>query len=494
MEYLFFYDESEHSRKITQNTIKAENFGCNFVAAIIGYPKCNLKKIEKDFLLIEEKYKKVFCVEELKSTIISKKKYKNGFASFSKVDIDLAEDIIDFCVNYNLKLYITVQNKIFYLITQLFDNYNNSLVFDADAMVYSITKLICMYKPQNVITAIYKKDTSLIAEIKKFCLKQLSLNGDLKHKQKESVLLEQLLVILDTYDSSFTVDWDYGISFSGFKKYLKEQKIVKYKLSIDKEGSGETNKAAQKEKIISFEEDSKESVGIRVADFIAGLVSRFIISIENDLVYKDIKDNNNLKYLDSKWFDLDERRFNLYKKLKNLLVDQNNSWNKIFCSLYSDEVIYLISLLKYISSYDSFSSFKECKQHKENVNSYAVNNLKHFFELMSNKLDVNILPKEDDKFINKKGAICYKDINKYKYLLIDEVERVYYVLSVGFFGQIGKACVTIQESGKSAVYLLPDSLFEWAFNCVGFANLGEHLFPSNVKFVKFNGDFQAEIL
>lgn len=494
MRYLFFYDESEHSRKITQKTVNAHNFALDFVAVVIGYTKSISEKIENDYSVIEEKYRKVFCVDELKSTIISKKKYKNGFASFNKNDIDLIEDIIDFCLSKNLKIYVTIQNKIYYLIVQILNNYHTSLFFDADAMTYSVTKLICMYKPQEVIDAIYKKDISFVVELKKFCLELLSHNGNAIHKGSENELLKQLLILLEKSNFSLEVDWQYENSFYGFKKYLIEQSISDYELLIDKEGNGATNRAAQIAGINSQEADSKNYVGIRIADFIAGLVSRFIIAIQNDISYADIEDNKNLKYLNDKWFDIDERRFKLYKKLRYLIVNQNNSWDKLFCSLYADEATYLISLLNYIANYKSYNDFIECTMHKEYVNTCAVNDLKRHFELMSNKLSIDPISIEDDTYINQKGAVCYKDFNKHKYLLIDDKERTYQVLSVGFFGKMEKACVTIQENGESTVYLLPNSLLKWAVTCVAFANKGENLFPSTVRFIKRDGRDCADIL
>ena len=132
--------------------------------------------------------------------------------------------------------------------------------------------------------------------------------------------------------------------------------------------------------------------------------------------------------------------------------------------------------------------------HKEYVNTCAVNDLKRHFELMSNKLSIDPISIEDDTYINQKGAVCYKDFNKHKYLLIDDKERTYQVLSVGFFGKMEKACVTIQENGESTVYLLPNSLLKWAVTCVALANKGENLFPSTVRFIKRDGRDCADIL
>ena len=52
----FFYDESEHSRKLTKETLLAENFREHFVASIIGILQSEKEKVEKEYSLFEEKY------------------------------------------------------------------------------------------------------------------------------------------------------------------------------------------------------------------------------------------------------------------------------------------------------------------------------------------------------------------------------------------------------------------------------------------------------
>ena len=116
MKYVFFYDESEHSRKITKSTVSANNFAENFVAAIIGYSVDKAPEIEKAYSSIEEKYNKFYETKELKSQIIPKTRYEYGLFSFKKKELELLDDIITFCIKYDLKLYLTVQNKIHYLL------------------------------------------------------------------------------------------------------------------------------------------------------------------------------------------------------------------------------------------------------------------------------------------------------------------------------------------------------------------------------------------
>jgi len=77
---IFFYDESEHSRRLTQDTLSANNFADNFLAGIIGYSDSNSFNVEKAYDEFEKKYKKLYTVEgELKSTILRQSKYKSEF-------------------------------------------------------------------------------------------------------------------------------------------------------------------------------------------------------------------------------------------------------------------------------------------------------------------------------------------------------------------------------------------------------------------------------
>ena len=43
--YKFYYDESEHSRKINYNTVTAPNYYDNFVTVVVGWSKENEKEV-----------------------------------------------------------------------------------------------------------------------------------------------------------------------------------------------------------------------------------------------------------------------------------------------------------------------------------------------------------------------------------------------------------------------------------------------------------------
>ncbi len=488
--YVFFYDESEHSRSITKETINAENFASNFVVFIVGCNFDKLHSIESKYSELEELYKKYYSVNELKSTIIKKSKFKYGLRDLKDNDVKLISDVLNFIYDQKFQLYISVQNKIEYVINQMLDNYDNDLFVDADSLRYSVSKFINMYMPEKVIESIYLNDGNFITELTNFLKKLLDLNKDNPNKVNENPAIVQLLILLKSYDKKFIINWNYRISFTGFNLFLKERKIKKFSLIIDKEGNGKTMEAAKSEFDSDVVEvDSIKCAGVRIADMGAGIISKFIVSIHDSLSYKDINDGRNLKFLDKRWFEIDEQRFNCYKLIKSVFMDLNSSWYKTYCSHYSDDFLYLIAILKYFDSFKDYTEFKNIPvtDHPYKVNDGAIEMLKERFSLMKSKLKfdpVDVDPKEKDFYYNQKGAKCFFDFSKHEELTILNSGSRYNVLSVGFFGNMKKACVTVDKNGTPTCYLLPDGLKQWAFTCVDLANKGVNLFPSYVVFNK----------
>ena len=497
--YYFFYDESEHSRSITKETITADNFSNDFIAAIIGYKDENSKSVESKYQRIESKYKTYYSVDELKSSIIKKAKYVNGFRTFKDKDIEFIYVFLSFLFDNKLELYITVQNKIEYVVNQLLSSYKNSLLVDADVLRYSVTKIINLYKPEKVIESIYANDGSFITKLRDFLNLLLKQNQKNNSKKSENEAIKQMLIILDDYEDNFIINWDYRTSFEGFKLFAQEKNIKNYTLIIDKEGNGKTLNAAIQESISNAsEQDSKNTIGIRITDIIAGIVSRFIISINNALAYKNMQDGSNLKFLDDKWFLIDEKRFECYKLLKKVIVDLNSTWYKTYCTNYSDNFLYFICLINYFDSYDSFDKYQKISidDHKYKVNGGALIALKERHILLQNKLPIDSINKDfenSDFYYNQRGAKCFYDYRKREVLSISKTGSRYEILSVGFFGKMEKGCTTINDNGTPVCYLLPDDLMEWAITCVSFANKGERLFPSFVTFTYHNGRNYADI-
>ena len=92
--YNFYYDESEHSRKINYKTVSASNYYDNFVTMIVGW------SAEKDDILqrhaaFETKYAdRKDRNGEIKSTMFQQKQFKFGFASLNKQNAQFVNDFL----------------------------------------------------------------------------------------------------------------------------------------------------------------------------------------------------------------------------------------------------------------------------------------------------------------------------------------------------------------------------------------------------------------
>ncbi|WP_077706699.1 DUF3800 domain-containing protein [Virgibacillus dokdonensis] len=497
--YIFYYDESEHSRKINQKTIQAGNYSNNFISVIIGYANERKNDIEQGFNNFKDKFQSRLVNNEFKSTSM---KMKNGFASINKHNISFLNDFLDL-IDEDILLYFSVLNKIEYVTNQIFKDYESNLLIDMDNLRYSISKSVSLYKPQNVIEAIYN-DGDIVGELKKFYKERIKANNsNIILKEKENSMFNDLIVILDDCNKDFKVDWEYRISFDGFKKYLDENGIIKYQLILDKEGNenedSKTLVSARKMNIKNVcEDDSKNHVGIQIADMLVGIISKFIKKLDDGLVYKNIKEATSKNLLPTEWFCINKDQLVLYKKMHKIITQLNNSWFKSYSGIYADNFIQFVSLLNYFDSYENFQDYREIglEMHPERYNTLVCTNLEHYFFNMSSKLPINPITEDDGIYYNQRGAICYLDWTKHDYLEIPSTEsgKVYNVLSVGFFGNMEQPNITVENNDQIECYLLPLELLNWTIYCVSLANMSMNIFPSKVKFGVINNQYYAEII
>ncbi|MDQ8551877.1 hypothetical protein Q3F72_13710 [Enterococcus faecium] len=169
-------------------------------------------------------------------------------------------------------------------------------------------------------------------------------------------------------------------------KYLNELSIKKDKveLFIDKEGNELTLNAAENSGFTSAKELlSDESVGIRMSDMISGIITKILKSIRKDLDYQTPDEFVTKKLLNTRWFDLSEDQFVLYKKLFKLLSQLNEVYYKSFTGIYVDDFIILIYFLGYIDSFKSYSDFVKCNTNNmpERINGSVSIKWTHFLRV-----------------------------------------------------------------------------------------------------------------
>ena len=438
---------------------------------------------------------------ELKSTTLKQKKFEYGFASLDKGNTQFIMDFLSI-FDESTKLYFSVASKIEYLILQLFIGYQNNLIIDADEVKYSITKALVVYRPQNVIKSIYDNPEGFVEELKRFFRERIECNSlNIKLKDKENKAFENILYILNDISAIPELQWDYHMPFSGFMKYLQEEQIKNYALVLDKEGEqnevSRTMQAACEMGLSNVtEENSKDNYGLRMADMMAGIISKLLKSLCDALHYHSVEEGTQKKLLDKKWFQLNEVQLKLYKKLYKIICEWDNVWYKSYAGIYSDDLVCFIGLLGYMAHFENKEQIinEKLEMQGEYFNGYVCRQLSDYFNRRRSKLPIDLIDKNDEEyFLNRRGAKVYFDITKQPILQIAEGSQTEMVLSVGM-DKSGAPLITISNEGEPICYRLPGELSDWALMAVGMASMGENLFPSQVVFTKEKNRYFADIL
>lgn len=498
--YNFYYDESEHSRKINYKTVSSSNYYDNFVTMIVGWSD-ERNDILRRYADFETKYAdRKDHNGEIKSTMFQQKQFRNGFASLNKQNAQFIDDFLSL-FDKHVHIYFSVCSKIEYLVLQIFREYRNSFFVDADLMKYSITKSLVVYRPQEIIKCLYESPESFLEELKQFFRDRIECNKtNPRLKRTETEAFQEILLVLDEISDIPEIDWDYHMPFDGFNKYLQEKNIQDYLLIIDKEGKAEeeskTLKAAREMGLDNSDEaDSTEHPGLRMADMMAGIVSKLLKGLRDSLRYQSLDESTNKKILDADWFYLNEVQLGIYKKLYRFICEWQPAWFKSYSGIYSDDLVIFIALLNFMNHFETVEQLRaDLDMQGEYFNAFACEQLARYFEQRRCKLPVEpVIPFDEESYLNQRGGKVYWDSRKQPLLPLHEGSQTFDVLSVGV-DQNFTPTVTILKDGDPECFLLPNELSEWACCVVGMAAMGANLFPTRVTFSNINGKYSADIL
>ena len=421
--YNFYYDESEHSRKINYKTVSASNYYDNFVTMIVGW-SAEKNDILQQHAAFETRYAdRKDRNGEIKSTMFPQKQFKYGFASLNKQNTQFLNDFLSL-FDEDIHIYFSVSSKIEYLVLQLFQGYRNSFLIDADLMM----------------------------------------------------------------------------SFDGFNKYLQEKDIQNYSLIIDKEGeSKEESKTLKSAREIglnnSDEANSTNHPGFRMADMMAGIISKLLKGLCDSLRYQSLDESINKKILDVGWFCLNEFQLELYKKLYRLICEWQPAWYKSYSGIYSDDLVVFNALLNFLNHFESVEQLRaNIDMQGEQFNAFACGQLARYFDQRRCKLPIEpVIPFDEESYLNERGGKVYFDSRKQRLLPLHEGSQIFDVLSVGVDRKFTPT-VTILKDGESECFRLPNELSEWACSVIGMAAMGMNLFPAKVIFSNVNERYYADIL
>ena len=386
--YHFFYDETEHSRKINYQTITASNYYDNFISVIVGWLSEDEDRIKDRYLGFETKYEFRKVNGELKSQTMKARDLRLGFASLNKNTVGFYDDLISL-YDENIIIYLSVASKIEHIINQLLRDYHNNALVNTNYMKYSIIKTINVYRPQKLIEAIYSKPQVFIDELRSFLKNQIAQNQtDIVLKERENQAYKEILMILDDAERLESLEWTYFTPFDGFRKLLIEMNIEDYQLIIDRDGDGShTLNTALYEGLQNVsEKDSKDYVGIRIADMLAGLISKLMQSLKLALTNNYKAGEIKKTLLDSGWFSLNQKQLDLYKQLYRVICENNNYWYQIYSGIYSDDLVSFVALLQFMNHFEDATMIRnsEVKMLPEYYNAFVCERLQERYSIIRN--------------------------------------------------------------------------------------------------------------
>lgn len=409
----FYHDEAFHDRKIKAKADKINIYTDNasdiYVSVFWGNKTEDTVEILKNYSQFEEKYRRKFGLsenQELKGSINRKKNYTYGIRSFNKDCVDFYNDYFD-VFDKDIVICISMLSKTAFMISKVIKNIvPYDFTFNIHSFTYTITKFLYNYRYNELMLKFFAEDSKdnsseLVKLLVKLLNEVIKKNSGVPRKRIENGALTEIKYLLEHSElrivTTSQYSWDYKDVFQNFNLLLDERGIAQEKSNIILDREAKTyNAAIEVGSYYSVTEfDSTNSDGIRVADIMSNFIGRMILALEVDLKEDDITDLKQIsntdyskkKLLNSNWFNVDERRFNLYRKINEFFINimRRYSWTTQGY-FYFDYSTILFALFQYYSVFNTFADFKKIKpeEHSEKFNNYSCLMLQERFEEFSN--------------------------------------------------------------------------------------------------------------
>lgn len=418
MEWIFYYDEAFHDRKITVKNNKINIYASNasdiYLGVFNGYKLGKQEEIHNKFKEFEEKYKKIYTKEhedEFKATVIRKANYKYGFASFKKNTVKFFNDFFDILSTENIVLHICLFSKTEYLVKNFLDNINVTLdVANRKAFEYVIVKFLFNHRNVELLAQIIhaQSEIDIVDIIKKLriFMKEVINEGISSPRMvpevnalKENLYLLSKVKVKNKLKKN--LEWNYKPVFKGFNSLLKNRNIAFDNIQLIIDEDEKTLKTAKQIGKYKCENGkSHENIGIRISDILSHFFAEIALALQDELKEEEILDIGDMKGYDLKtkrllsleWFKLKEEQFILCKKIQGILTNyQAFEWT-VNSGNFCDYSRLVFSFISYIDSYDTYEDFKKCLDcHSELFNIHCTKDLESFFNSIGTHTALNTI-------------------------------------------------------------------------------------------------------
>lgn len=410
MEYVFYFDESFHDRKIviaedgTINTLR-QNAIDDYVGVFWGCKRANLDKYTEELTTFESHYRTVFGLpvdKELKSEIIKLKNYQYGIRSLNKNAMDFYFDLFEMLAHWEFIMQINIVSKVEILVRSALHSIVFPFFANKNSFIYSLAKLIVVHRPKQLLEALeVAASGGDPQEFRNTLLETLRALNEasegVARKEKSIEAFTEMCYIVEAMSfniaPSVKTDFFYSINFDGISRLLNELNIrsKNVKITIDMEAN--TFKAAQEYKFGRVKQRKSDClIQLRLADLLSGFIGRMIYAMTHDVSTReialedystiDLEDIKKKRLLNPKWFELTERHFDLYKLIYKVLIEQHSHYWTTLTLAYNDDALCFYALLRHVASYPSYRDFIAVSPelHSEYYNSRAVDELAEYYQ------------------------------------------------------------------------------------------------------------------
>lgn len=390
--YYFFQDESFHDLKITEKGGELNFVHLDaspyFVNVFLGFSDEIYNDIKESYQQLENDTKIFLGIkseDEFKGGSIKAKNFKFGLASMNLRYINFYSDLFNLLNQYDIILQLSTTNKLELLIKNVFIEYfakigNTFSQHELPLHVYSLTKLIDRHRTSRLIELLFDTNVDsklVLSEIDSILDRIITEEVHFPHLSQEvdvakifKQLLNEFSFTMSTLDS---YDWDYSWSFEGLNKLLSELCISKEDVTLILDGKGRRTDGMYniaKESFSSskiLREDSKNHVGIRIADFLSNFIGRIIKNLDLDIRTADI---SNLTYVDEEWFNVRKEGFECYKLLGTVLRKRQDIYWTTQVGIYCDTAILFYKFIDYFCDFKDYETYRDIsnKEHQKKLN------------------------------------------------------------------------------------------------------------------------------
>lgn len=410
MDYVFYFDETFHDRKIVLspegnlNVLRDDGID-DYIGTFWGCEQKYLREYMRQLGEFEDKYRAVLSLgdgKELKSEVIGRKNYQFGIRSFNKNAYAFYYDLFTLLSSWEYYLQINIISKTELFIRKAMQTVVLPRNANPKAFVYSLTKLLVIHKPERLIQMMKEVANGgngelFWNELKNTLEAYAKASVGVARKAQTITAFTELSGIVSQiqFKPGFEnkTDFEYFINFKGLCNLLNELNIKPQSVKISIDAEQKTFEAAQLYPFGRVKQGkSDSSIQIRLADWLGGFIGRMIYGMKHDentqerilsdLDSIDLNDIKKKRLLSPQWFDLNDAQFAMYKLLyKTLIVQQERYWTTLTMT-YCDDSISFYSLLRYFASYESFDQYDAVSpdMHTEYYNNHTVAELNEYYK------------------------------------------------------------------------------------------------------------------